>query len=58
MVVEPVIASAVPVALANCNPPVNWLSVPEKVLESARSVEDAAVTPVIVPQIIVLLELV
>jgi len=53
-----VIASAVPVALANCNPPVNWLSVPEKVLESARSVEDAAVTPVIVPQIIVLLELV
>jgi len=51
-------ASDVPVAFANCRPPVNWLSVPEKVLLSASKVDEAAVTPLIVPQIMVLLELV
>jgi len=57
-VVEPVRASDVPVALANCKPPVNWLSVPEKVLESPKRVDDAAVTPVIAPQMMVLPEFV
>ena len=59
MVEEPVTArEPVEVAFANCKPPVNWLSVPEKVLESVRRVEDAAVTPVMAPHIIVLLEFV
>ena len=47
-----------PVAFANCKPPVNWLRVPENVLESPRRVDEAAEPAVIAPQIIVLLEFV
>jgi len=54
MVEEPVTArEPVEVALANCSPPVNWLRVPLKVLESARRVVEAnpeSVAQVMLPE--------
>ena len=50
---DPLSARLVPVALANCKPPVNWLSVPEKVLESVRRVVEAAPVPVTAAQMMV-----